>query len=81
MFVDAGTPLALKLQFCVMADLDTLDQSDATSTDLRILQTVIRKVIARNEQLNGSNFFDPKGFPSYMAKLVELRDLVDTLVP
>ncbi len=75
-FVIKSSPLGQKLELCFMAQLSTLDMELASREDLDDLATTIDKVIDRNENLRGSNFHDPAGFPVYLGKLRELRDLV-----
>ncbi len=75
-FVDESSSLGKKLELCLQAQLSTLDMESASREDIGELARTIDKVIARNEQLGGSNFHDPAGFPVYLGKLRELRELV-----
>ena len=69
--------LANDVRFAVEAEVDTIDLSSATATELSELKTLLQKVLVENVERKGSNFFQPEHFPIYLQHIQNLSDLVD----
>ena len=79
-FVARGSVLASDIQFCIDAELDTLDMREYTPALIAEVSSVVDSVIAFNLDQNGSSFQDPTAFPTYLSKLRELQTLVRDVV-
>jgi hypothetical protein len=65
--------LAKEIQFCVEAEVDTLDLRDKGLSEIKELQMLVERVIRDNEGSRGQNFHSPEYFPVYLSKLKELE--------
>jgi hypothetical protein len=65
--------LAKDIQFCVEAEVDTLDLRDKGLAEIKELQALVERVIRDNERSRGQNFHSPEYFPVYLSKLKELE--------
>jgi hypothetical protein len=65
--------LAKDIQFCVAAEVDTLDLRDKGLDEIKELRMLVERVIRDNERSRGQNFHSPEYFPVYMSKLKELE--------
>lgn len=74
--ISSSNALGEDVQFCIDADLDTLDLREYEPALLSEFVSVVDKVIAMNVERNGSGFADPAAFPVYLAKLRELQAVV-----
>jgi len=74
--ISSSGELADDIQFCIDADLDTLDVREYAPELLSEFASVVDRVIALNLERDGSSFADPTAFPVYLAKLRELQSLV-----
>jgi hypothetical protein len=79
-FLHQAPLLRADIQFCIDAELDTLDLESADHHRLQELKELVAAVIEANQAKQGSNFADPGAFPLYMEKLTDLSQLLTLLL-
>lgn len=79
-FLQQASRIGADIQFCVDAELDTLDLGSADPARLQELKELVAAVIEANRARQGSNFADPGAFPVYMEKLADLSRTLEFLL-
>jgi hypothetical protein len=74
---DLPAPLGEKIRWCLAAEFYTLDLQDATPSTLEALSRMVGEVLADTENKGAASFQQPDMFPAFVAKLRELRALLD----
>jgi hypothetical protein len=72
--------IASKIQFCIDAEVDTLDLRNAEKQHIQELKSLVSLVVQDNHRSQGSNFHSAEFFPVYLAKLQELVTLLDEML-
>lgn len=79
-FLHQASHIGADIQFCIDAELDTLDLESADHARLQELKGLATAVVEANQARQGSNFADPGAFPVYMEKLADLSRTLDLLL-
>jgi hypothetical protein len=74
---DLPPAIAEKVRWCLDAEFDDLDLGHVAEEDLAALVGPLDAIIAATEQAGPASFQQPEFFPAYLAKLRELRALLD----
>jgi len=77
---EVAPSLADDINFCVKAQLDTLDLRTIERPSALQLLALIKQVLATSRANGGQEFHLPALYPIYIEKLEQLQDLVGDLV-
>ncbi len=72
--------LAADTQFCVDAEVDTLDLRDASTDDLRVLRRAVGAVVRSSEAQGSASFQRPEFHSVYLEKLRSLEEQLEGLL-
>ncbi|MEM0338004.1 MAG: hypothetical protein QW683_08825 [Candidatus Caldarchaeum sp.] len=75
-WIDAAPALEGEIRFCVDAEVDTLDLRHADKATLHAFAVLVKKIVDYRNTIGASDFVVRDYFPIYMAKLVELDQLI-----
>ncbi len=79
-YANPDSLLREKLEFCLKAQVDTFDISDADLSSILECRQIVEQVISDNEETQGKNFQSKDVFPIYMSKLKELEVLLNDII-